>query len=366
MAKFTTIINPIINPLTNNPFVLGPQGPYENEDEAITALSDFYKDIHNIPRGQQVIIQGDIYVWNTGLHRLAYNDEIVIPPTDTPPSDTPVNEGLSMSVKVALIDCLQSMVFATDKGANKINKLMSALGITQDDLSTDGYVKDGLQFYLDARSVSAGDTTWSSKVGDYTFTNTKNHPDTHTPFAFVKQDNGVLFDGNLAWLAQTETLNEMFLASSDGTLEIVFKHLDDSDNAESIFVTYNSDYQLEFIKGLWYRGSSGSYVCKLQKHYKNGLIGFYNDKCLVPTTMSMVYNNSQVSPYVQSVKKEFTASGGTLPSSYYCIGGRATGNQNDNYYYMRGVIYSIRYYNRCLTEEEIASNMQADSVNYNI
>lgn len=361
MDKFTTIINPIVNPITNNPFVLGPQGPYEHKDEAMTALSDFYKGIHSIPRGQQVVIQGDIYVWNAGLYRLAYENEIV-----TPPNDTPVNEGLSTSAKIALIECLQSMAFATDKGANKIDKLMKVLNITKDDFSIDGYVKEGLVFYLDANSVSAGDTTWSSKVGDYTFTNTEIHPDSHRPSAFAKQDNGVLFNGNFAWLEQTTALNEMFLASADGTLEVVFKHLDNTNNAESIFVTYNSDYQLKFIKGLWYRGSSGSYVCKLQKHYKNGIIGFYNDKCLTPTTMSMVYNNSQVSPYVQSVKKDFAASGGTLPSSYYCIGGRATDNTADNFYFMNGVIYSIRYYNRCLTEEEIASNMQADSVNYNL
>lgn len=360
MAKFTTIINPIINPLTNDPFVLGPQGPYEHKDEALTALCEFYKDIHSIPRGQQVVIQGDIYVWNAGLSRLAYEEEIVTPP------NTPTNEGLSTSAKVALIECLQSMAFATDKGADKIGKLMNALGITKDDFVIDGYVKDGLVFYLDANSVSAGDTTWSSKVGDYTFTNTKVHPNSHIPSGFVKQDNGVLFNGNFAWLSPTTELADMFLATANGTLEVVFKHLDNTNNAESIFVTHNGNDQLEFIKGLWYRGSTGTYICKLQKHYKTGFIGFYNDKCLIPTTVSITYDNSQVSPYVQSIKKEFTASGGTMGCDYYCIGGRATSSLSDSFYLMNGIIYSIRYYNRCLTEEEIATNIQADSVNYNL
>lgn len=361
MDKFTTIINPIVNPITNNPFVLGPQGPYETENEAIENLSAFYKDIHSIPRGQQVVIQGDIYVWNAGLHRLAYENEIV-----TPPNDTPVNEGLSTSAKIALIECLQSMAFATDKGANKIDKLMKALNITKDDFLIDGYVKDGLVFYLDANSVSAGDTTWSSKVGDYTFTNTKQHPNYNAPFGFVKQDNGVLFNGNFAWLSPLTELTDMFLTTSNGTLEVVFKHLDNTNKAESIFVTYNGDNQLEFIKGLWYRGSTGAYICKLQKHYKTGLIGFYNDKCLTPTTVSVTYDNAQASSYVQAVKKEFSASGGTMPASYYCIGGRATGNTADDFYFMNGIVYSIRYYNRCLTDEEIAANMRADSVNYNL
>lgn len=356
MSKITTIINPIINPITGNPFVLGPQGPYIDENDAIANLCNFYEHRSNIPNGQQVIIQGDTYIWKDGLHRLQYSDE-------TPSSPT---EGLSTSAKVALIECLQSMAFATNDGASRINRLMDALGITKDDFLIDGYVKDGLVFYLNANSVSTDDIIWSTKIGGYTFTNTDRHPTLSYPLRFIKQDNGVLFNGNFAWLSPTNTLNERFLATNNGTLEVVFKHLDNTNNAESIFVTHNADDQLQFIKGLWYRGSSGSYVCKLQKHYEDGIIGFYHDKCLTPTTISMIYDNAQVSPYVQSVKKDFTASGGTMGCDYYCIGGRATTKVDDSFYCMNGIIYSIRYYNRCLSEEEIAINMQADSVNYNL
>lgn len=356
MSKITTIINPIINPITNNPFVLGPQGPYENENEAIAKLFDFYKDSSNIPNGQQVIIQGDTYVWKDGLHRLQYGNETPSVPT----------EGLSTSAKVALIECLQSMAFATNNGASKINRLMDALGIIEEDFTIDGYVKDGLVLYLDAHTVSNEDTTWSSKIGNYTFTNTNQLPTANAPIGFHKMDNGVVFDGNYAWLHPTVTLDNMFLASSNGTLEIVFKHMDTTNNAESIFVTHNSDDRIEFVKGLWYRGSTGSYVCKLQKHYENGIIGFYNDKLLLPTTVSLVYKHSIVSPYIQSVKQEFTASGGTMGCDYYCIGGRATNKASDPFYLMHGIVYSIRYYNRCLTDEEIANNMKIDAINYNL
>ena len=78
MEKFTTIIKPLFNPVNGTPFVLGPQGPYDSEQEARTKLSEFYNGNQNIPNGQSVIIGGKPYYFFNGSLKDITNEHIDI------------------------------------------------------------------------------------------------------------------------------------------------------------------------------------------------------------------------------------------------------------------------------------------------
>ncbi len=76
MEKFTTIIKPLFNPITGTPFVLGPQGPYNNSTEALDNLLKFYNGPLHIPNGQPVVIEGKPYYYYDGSFKDITNENV--------------------------------------------------------------------------------------------------------------------------------------------------------------------------------------------------------------------------------------------------------------------------------------------------
>lgn len=193
------------------------------------------------------------------------------------------------------------------------------------------YIQDGLVFHLDG--IERGDSGWTDLIGGKKF----------TLYNCTLNDDNVEFNGTSSYGKASGTLNE----DSSGTIEAVFT----TDN----FVTTTSDFDLD----VFYSGKSGGPNIYLVK---------YSGKEAIATTLSTQYKNSidkvktvsasRVSPYPGIINgapaPKYTIKSLSRSSASYMYLGHYTNK------YLQGKIYSIRRYNRSLTEEERLHNQLLD------
>lgn len=192
------------------------------------------------------------------------------------------------------------------------------------------YVTDGLVFRLDGIEKGENSGTWTDLVGGIVFTNNN----------VTNTEYGWHFDGSTSSFYSTTVLT----GSENNTVEVCFKP--ETTNAYCLFACNNQTAN----NMLFYR--SGNSIVFLQR--KN----YYNLSILANTPYSISLNLNNGLFNGSSVSK----SSGTdyWNNSNFWIGRRAAGA------YFKGEIYSIRLYNRKLSQSEQLRNFSVDNERFNL
>lgn len=196
------------------------------------------------------------------------------------------------------------------------------------------YIQDGLVFHLDGINKGDDETKWTDLIGGIYFPlNT---------LTTVNDDN-IQFKGN-TFITGNKNIIVPF---TEGTIEVCLDGNSGNgcifmnpNNQALSFMIYNSGYTIkpsgtsnnQFKMGNYKYGKfTGSFISSL---------GLVNGNKL--TTMAK--DNWQPN------------------NTYPTIGGRNTRTR----YYYTGKVYSIRLYNRQLTEDEMLHNQQVDNIRFNL
>lgn len=197
------------------------------------------------------------------------------------------------------------------------------------------YVQSGLILHLDAKVVGNTSNAWTSLVGDYVFTN----------YGAVFNEDHVYFDGVDDYLSNTSFVPP---SSGTGTIEIVYEA--DSEKYGSTAMTL-------------FAGKTSSGLCYYLSSVANVYWSIGATQRMTPRTTSALasVSISNARKYENGTVITNTSSNflGGLASTNY-IGKRSSGNP------FKGKIFSIRIYNRQLTEEEVFQNLAEDNTRFNL
>lgn len=192
------------------------------------------------------------------------------------------------------------------------------------------YVTDGLVFRLDGIEKGKNEGTWTDLVGGITFTNNN----------VINTDYGWSFNGSSSYFYSTSVLT----GSSNHTVEVCFKP--DNTNTYCLFSCNNrTQYNNLFYKNgnnITFSQYANTYTIALSANQKYSVSlnldrGLLNGISISKNSNTDYWNNSD-----------------------FWIGRRAAGN------YFKGEIYSIRLYNRKLSQEEQLRNFSIDNERFNL
>lgn len=200
-----------------------------------------------------------------------------------------------------------------------------------------GYIKDGKTFHLDGISIGNIADAWTDLVDGVSFpiVNGVTHVNDHFNFA---SGHGVMSSSNYTELNFPQT----------GTIEAVFKF------------THTTG------QGIIYTGRGGTmsliyYGQNLYSAIKAGNLPVYPARSYSGVILQV--SSSSTAGYFNGVLQTAGSSGAMNRSGTYCVIGN--GHQSTNYPLV-GDIYSIRYYNRVLTPEEVAHNYAIDKIRFGL
>ena len=219
-----------------------------------------------------------------------------------------------------------------------VGNITQQLTVNQDAGETPGgrvsdYVQDGLVLHLDGKQKGNTADAWTSLVGSAVFTN-------HG--ATFNADN-VEFDGTDDYLNNTTFSSPL---SGAGTIEVV---LDDE--------TFGTKLSLVFMS----KTKGGLGFGKNASKHTLWSCGSASRAKPVATLAKASFSVSNVRKYQNGVS--MTTSGSDYwgnQNTTNWIGRRNTGN------YFKGKIYSIRIYNKQLTEAEVMQNLSVDNLRFNL
>lgn len=196
------------------------------------------------------------------------------------------------------------------------------------------YVQNGLVLHMDGKSGKNGNTSWDSVVGNVIFTN----------YGATFNNDHVYFDGVDDYLS-----NSSYNAptSGNGTIEVVI------DNEDFGQVT-NLVYMSKTRAGIGFGITSAKYIL-----YSCGATVRTRS---IATLAKASFSISNAGKYQNG--QALSTSG----SDYWAgqdqntnfIGKRKTGG------FFKGKIYSIRIYNRQLTQAEVLQNLAVDNIRFNL
>ena len=282
--------------------------------------------------------------------------------------DNKQNAIFPQSARIALLNCFEKVAWSDESGRELCEALRQELLIND---SVNEYVVDGLELWFDGeKNNRTGHSSTLSVWEDLSGNNHDMRCVGNTTATSVKTAqcgyNYVVFDGSTMFYNNDNIESLRYL--SNGTLEIVFEQ-ETSDTPQSIITTYTTSTGTTTPKpgiknkGIWYRPASNGY----RINTINGVgtsKGFIMD---VPTekiafSVSYVGDNYNVTVNGNTIS-DFTK-GGTMPcNKTFAVGAKAW--SEGNLYGFFGKIYTIRYYNRVLTPDEIAQNLSVDRKRFN-
>lgn len=192
------------------------------------------------------------------------------------------------------------------------------------------YVQDGLVLHLDGKTGKNGNSSWESVVGNVLFTNNG---------ATFNADH-IYFDGTDDYMSNTTFATPL---NSTGTIEICFEREGSGTRVLYMPKTANA---LAF-------GSVGGVL-----NWSNGTNRTTYDTLPMKGVASVNVNRAIQNGEAMTAHGNTYMSGRSTATTY--IGRRSNGS-----YYL-GKIYSIRIYNRALTEAEILKNHAVDNIRFNL
>jgi hypothetical protein len=214
-------------------------------------------------------------------------------------------------------------------------------GVVPGSLISD-YVQNGLILHLDGKEKGGG-STWDSVIGTAKYTN----------YNAVFNSDHVYFNGTNSYLRGATPASNNTPTRTTGTIEIVYENENFGTSASHIFVPRTNNRIGAYIAAsgsFWYaydNTNARSYYGRVSTLAKasisvNSARGYENGIAINETTSKS---------YVSGVN-----------SSYNYIGRR----QSTTTGMFKGKIYSIRIYNRQLTETEVMQNLSVDNLRFNL
>ena len=283
--------------------------------------------------------------------------------------DNKQNAIFTQSARIALLNCFEKVAWSDESGRELCEVLRQELLIND---SLNEYVVDGLELWFDGeKNTRIGHSSVLSVWEDLSGNNHDMRCVGNTTATSVKTAqcgyNYVVFDGSTMFynndnIASLRTFN-------NGTLEIVFEQ-ETSDTSQSIITTYTSTgtgttTQKPGIKnkGIWYRPASNGY--RINTIDKGDISsGFIMDVPTEKIAFSVSYVGDVYNVTVNGNTISDFTEGGTMPcNKTFAVGAKAWA-EGDLYGFF-GKIYTIRYYNRVLTSDEIAQNLSVDRKRFN-
>ena len=284
--------------------------------------------------------------------------------------DNKQNAIFPQSARIALLNCFEKVAWSDESGRELCEVLRQELLINN---FLNEYVVDGLELWFDgAKNTRIGHSSALSGWEDLSGNNHDMYCVGNTTGAYPKTaqcgHNYVVFDGSTMFYNNDDIAS--LRAFSNGTLEIVFEQ-ETSDTSQCIITTYTSTGPGNIEapkpgiknKGIWHRPASNGYRINTIDEGSTSS-GFIME---VPTgkiafSVSYVDGNYNVAVNGNTIS-DFTE-GGTMPcNKTFAVGAKAW--PAGNLYGFFGKIYTIRYYNRVLTPEEIAQNLSVDRKRFN-
>lgn len=199
-----------------------------------------------------------------------------------------------------------------------------------------GYVKNGKTFHLDGINVGTNTGSWTDLAGGVIFplVNGVTHDTNHVNFV---SGHGIMES------SPRKTLD----FGTTGTLEVVCEC---GTEMGVIFTGKNNTlgcifYGKTLTPMIW------------RSHYANT----YNIETFLGQTIQMSYTIADL--YINNIHQTAGGTGSMNVNVAYCVIGNGNGGSNRPYI---GNIYSIRYYNRVLTDEERANNLTVDRQRFNL
>lgn len=281
--------------------------------------------------------------------------------------DNKQNAVFPQSARIALLNCFEKVAWSDESGRELCEALRQELLINN---FLNEYVVDGLELWFDgAKNTRIGHSTvlsaWEDLSGNNHDMSCVGNTTGTQPKTAQCGYNYVVFDGSTMFYNNDNIAS--LRAFSNGTLEIVFEQ-ETSDTSQSIITTYTNTKtttQKRGIKnkGIWYRPASNGYRINTINSGDTSS-GFIMN---VPTekisfSVSYVGNDYNVTVNGNTIS-DFTK-GGTMPCDKTFAVGLKAWNEGDPYGFF-GKIYTIRYYNRVLTSDEIAQNLSVDRKRFN-
>ena len=211
------------------------------------------------------------------------------------------------------------------------------LTINQDAGASPSYVSDGLVLWLDGKE-KGGTTTWVDKVSGYTFT-----------YGATFGDDCVEFDGVDDYLQGVSPAASVIPARTAGTIEVVCDFTNFGVNPGCIFFPRaNNKMGAYFGSTGWFfygidNTSARNYYCPI------ATLG----KASFSASSARYYQNG--SPMTLSSNMSYVSG---VSTSYNLIGKR---NNSSTPRFFKGKIYSIRIYNRQLTEADVRMGCRHDA-----
>lgn len=222
---------------------------------------------------------------------------------------------------------------------------------------TKTYIKDGLQLWLDGientrNGHSTSTYSWHDLSGNkYDFSLYAGSGPAYS------KENCLEF-ANSVYRCENTTLQSLMTNSEEKTIEVVCSISTENTTAKTIFLGGISSSPNAGM-GLWYRPASNG-MCV------SGSSSCYSTTDVTnPHTYCAVYSKGAKTGadfYQDNVKKNVSG-GGTMANQYVTIGGR---KYDTNYYQFKGEIYSIRVYDRKLTQEEREHNRKIDKERFGL
>lgn len=199
---------------------------------------------------------------------------------------------------------------------------------------TPAYVSNGLVLWLDGIEKGNNNTAWIDKVNGTSFTN---HGATFN-------NDHVYFDGIDDYLSNTTYSPP---TSGTGTIEVVIDNEDFGQTTALVFMARTR-------AGIGFGATAAKYIlysCGATQRPRS-----------IATLAKASFSISNAGKYQNGVELSTSGSdywGGQVSGTNF-IGKRNTGN------YFKGKIYSIRIYNRQLSESEILANLAVDNARFNL
>ena len=194
------------------------------------------------------------------------------------------------------------------------------------------YIQDGLIFYLDGIYKNS-DTKWKDIINNIEFTSYDSVTRNNNCYTFT---NGYL-QGSGTILNSTNITVEVCYYTTKSTFFIF-----GISNANNYPIYYNAAGRITFMqKNSTYKSHTAQY----------NTVSINLDRCIA--------NGKSIAK--DGGTDYWTASGAT---NVIRIGKGTSGGANSNYF--TGNLYSIRVYNRKLTQEEMLKNQQADNKRFNL
>ena len=196
------------------------------------------------------------------------------------------------------------------------------------------YVQNGLVLHMDGKSGKNGSASWKSVVGNITFTND----------GATFNDDYIYFDGVDDYLSNTSYTPPV---SGTGTIEVVIDNETFGETLSLVFMAKNRagiGFGITAAKLILY--SCGSTVRPRA----------------VATFAKASFSISNAGKYQNGQTLSTNGSDYWAERDQYTnfIGKRKTGS------FFKGKIYSIRIYNRQLTQAEVLQNLAVDNIRFNL